>query len=353
MNGYMTKMAGGFIGACSRCIATVVFMAMLMLGCTQATGKTLRGFNFLQVPSSTLDLPSASESMRRMKSTGSNAIVLVPFFKQGRPNSGEIGFSDAVTDRQLRSAIDNARRLNLSIILKPQILVDGGWAGDIRFGNDADEERWFERYRDLVTYYARLAQSERVDAFVIGTELSGIDASPRWHDVVSAVRKIYRGRLTYAAHNVEGVKRFSAWKDLDAVSVNLYPTLGESTDISSIREHIEQTLAELRSSTQELGRPVWVLEVGVPSAQGALKSPWDWRRLNEGGARPDVMAQNAAFSQWIEALEKPWIDAVFIWCWYSDPYAGGLDNNDYTLQNKPAEKRVTCLWAGDCSGSQK
>jgi hypothetical protein len=346
-------MAGVFTGVNIRWVVVNAMSAVLLLGSTQLGAKTLHGFNYLQVPSATLDQPSARESLLRMKNIGADSVVLVPFFRQGRPNSGEIGFSDAVTDRQLRSAIENARQLNLSVILKPQILVDTGWAGDIRFGNDIDEERWFERYRDLLTYYARLAQSERVDAFVIGTELSGIETSARWHDIVVAVRKVYRGRLTYAAHGVEGVKRFSAWKEMDAVSVNLYPSLGENNDTGAIREHMERTLTQLRESTQELARPIWVLEVGIPSAKGALNMPWDWRRLNESGARPDVLIQSAVFRQWLEALDKPWVDAVFIWCWYSDPYAGGLGNNDYTLQNKPAEKQVSCLWAGDCSGSQK
>lgn len=349
----MMNLAGVFIGAKIRRLCMIGIVATITIGCTQAGAKPMHGFNFLQVPAATMEVPAALESMRRMKQTGANSIVLVPFFRQGRPNSGEIGFSDAVTDRQLRAAIANARSLNLAVILKPQILVDDGWAGDIRFGNDADEERWFERYRDLLTYYARFAQRENVDAFVVGTELSGIETSRRWHDVIAAVRKVYRGRLTYAAHGVEGIKRFSAWKDLDIVSVNLYPQLGESTDPASMREQMEKTLVELKQSTKEIGLTLWVLEVGVPSAYGALSSPWDWRRLNESGARPDVLTQSAAFDQWLQALDKPWISAVFIWCWYSDPYAGGLDNNDYTLQNKPAAQHVSCLWAGDCNGSQK
>lgn len=347
------RTAGVFIGANRQLVVVYMMAAVLLLSCFSVTARTMRGFNYLQVPTATLDQPTALESMMRMKNTGANSVVLIPFFRQGRPNSGEIGFSDAVTDRQLRSAIENARELDLVIILKPQILVDDGWAGDIRFGNETDEERWFERYRNLLIYYARLAQNERVDAFVIGTELSGVETSARWHDIIDAVRKVYRGRLTYAAHGLEGVKRFSAWKDVDAVSVNLYPSLGESTETSVIRGYMEEALAELRKTTQEMSKPVWVLEVGIPSAKGALNSPWDWRRLNDGGAKADVLIQNAVTRQWLEALDKPWIDAVFFWCWYSDPYAGGLGNNDYTLQNKPAEKQVGCLWAGDCSGIQK
>lgn len=349
----MIKTTGESIGAGVRRLLLAALTTLLAASSAPAIGKPMLGYNFLQVPEATLDGPAARESLRRMKQTGANAVILVPFFRQGRANSGEIGFSDAVTDRQLRVAIDSARRLNLSVILKPQILVENGWAGDIRFGNDADEERWFERYRDLLSYYARLAEREQVDAFVIGTELSGIETSQRWYEVIAAVRKLYSGRITYAAHGVEGVRRFSAWRELDALSVNLYPVLGETSDASAMREHIDRTLVALKQASTEILRPVWVLEVGIPSAQGSLTAPWDWRRLSDGSAKPDVATQSAVFGQWLAALDKPWIDAVFIWCWYSDPYAGGLENIDYTLQNKPAEMRVRCLWTGDCSGSRK
>lgn len=280
-------------------------------------------------------------------------MILVPFLQQGRAGSAEIGFSDAVTDRQLHVAIENARRLGLTIILKPQILVDDGWAGDIKFGSDADEERWFKRYRELLGYYARLAARERVDTFVIGTELSGIETSTRWRDVIASVRAVFHGKLTYAAHGVEGVKRFSAWRELDVIGVNLYPKLGDKADKSSIRVLMDQTVKELKKLTREILRPVWVLEVGIPSAQGALESPWDWRRLSDNSSGPEPALQGIVLGQWLEALEKPWIEAVFIWCWFSDPYAGGMDDIDYTIQNKPADLGVKCQWAGECGGVRK
>jgi len=320
----------------------------LLANCTHVVGKPMHGYAFLQDSEIKFDNPSSFEALRRMKMTGANAVVFVPFFRQSRISSGEIGFSDAVTDKQLIRAIDNAHHLRLKVILKPQVLVKYGWSGNIRFSTDNDEERWFERYNDLLAHYARLAQREHVDALAVGTELSGIETSPRWHRLISDIRKIYHGRLTYVAHGVEGVKRFSAWKELDAVSVSLYPSLGDSMDQKAIREHIEQTLSELKQATDTLSRQVWVLEVGVPSAQGGLRTPWDWYRLSEEGAKPDTEAQDIAIAQWLQALDKPWINAVFIWCWYSDPDAGGMNNNDYTLQNKPAEKQVDCLWSGKC-----
>ncbi len=329
-------------------------MALVMLliaGSVSASGMPMRGFNFLQEHAVTLDDPAAGESLRRMKQVGANAVVLVPFFYQRRAESGEIGFSDAVTDRQLGAAIVHARRLELRVVLKPQILVEQGWAGDISFSNDADEERWFTRYRDLLLHYARLAEREKLDAFVIGTELAGVESSRRWHEVIARVRKVYHGPITYTAHGVEGVWRFPAWPALDAVAVSLYPELGDSAEAHAIRSRMEKTLTELRRATQGLGHPVWVMEVGIPSAQGALRAPWDWRRLRSGKARVDTAMQSLTIGQWLAALDKPWIDAVFIWCWFSDPHAGGMGDNDYTLQNKPAERQVRCVWRGHCEGS--
>ncbi len=353
MSGYMTKMVGVFIGTPIKRAVVIGLSTLFITNCPQATGRTMHGYAFLQDTHIKFDTSESYDSLNRMKNTGANAIVLVPFFRQSKISSGEIGFSDAVTDHQLLAAIEQARRLNLKVILKPQILVKYGWSGDIRFGSDMDEERWFGRYHDLLAHYARIAQREHVDALVIGTELTGIESSTRWRPLISDMRKIYYGKLSYVAHGIDGVRRFSAWKDLDAISVSLYPKLGGNLESSQIRAHIEQTLVELKDSTDKLLRPVWVLEVGMPSVQGALQAPWDWYRLSEEGAKPDMEVQKVAVGQWLQALDKPWIEAVFLWCWYSDPKAGGSDNNDYTLQNKPAENQVKCFWAHNCAGRQE
>lgn len=325
-----------------------LWCSLLLAGAADAA--TLRGYSFLQQPTVTLDQPAALESMQRMVQSGANSIVLIPFLHQGRIDSGEIGFSDAVTERQLLSAIEKARKLNLTIVLKPQILVDGGWAGDIHFGSDEDEARWFDRYTALLSYYARIAQREQVAALVIGTELSQIERSQRWRSLIQAIRNIYSGQLTYAAHGVEGIKRFSAWSDLDAVSVNLYPALGDSANPTALRRVIAEAVGDLYQATRTILRPVWVLEVGLPSAQGALLAPWDWRRLETGKHRVDLATQSTVIGIWLELLELRWIDAIYIWCWYSDPFAGGAGNIDYTLQNKPAEQQVRCRWMRECNG---
>ncbi len=44
--------------------------------------------------------------------------------------------------------------------------------GDIGFGNDEAAWRaWFANYTTFITHYALVAQNNRADAFVVGTEL--------------------------------------------------------------------------------------------------------------------------------------------------------------------------------------
>jgi hypothetical protein len=128
----MMPMAGVFTGKRNMVCMARSLVVMILIYAVAATAAPQQGFNLLQVPEATFDHPAAAESMRRMVKTGANAVILVPFFRQGRAGSAEIGFSDAVTDRQLHVAIENARRLGLRVILKPQILVEDGWAGDIK-----------------------------------------------------------------------------------------------------------------------------------------------------------------------------------------------------------------------------
>jgi len=55
--------------------------------------------------------------------------------------------------------------------------------------------------------------------------------------------------------------------------------------------------------------------------------------------------QTAAVAAWLNAVSQVQsVKAVYFWSWYSDPYAGGEHNLDYTVQNKPAEIMIRQIW---------
>jgi len=330
----------------SRFFALVLLVGGLLAGCSAGGAlhnqAMMRGFNALQHENVAWGNPASHRSFKRMVELGSNAVVLVSFLEQDSPASTMVRRSNAVTVAQLQAAVDYAHEYGLKIILKPQMLVTESWAGEIDHELPQQWRAWFDSYSRHVLEFARFAAAQGVDAFVIGTELSRASDRVDWSGLIKQVRSVYAGHLTYAAHNVEGVERFRHWHELDAVALTLYPSLGPSGQRQEMKQRIDATVQQLKLAVQHLDRPLWVLEVGMPSARGASSKPWEWQRLKY--AKVDLELQKNALDIWLNALDKPWVDAVFIWAWYSDYSSGGSRDTDYTPQHKPAESIVRRYW---------
>ena len=302
----------------------------------------MRGFNAMQDDMIAWDNPQARASIDRMVASGANAVVFITFLKQAAPNAVRVEKSDAVTDVQLSAAIAYARKVGLKVILKPQMLVGGSWAGDIDFDSPEQWHRWFESYSRHIIDMAEFAARHKVDVFMVGTELRHAAGIVDWPVLIRAVRSVFHGQLSYAAHNVKGVRAFPYWHDLDAVSLTLYPSLGASGSYQEMQQQIDSAVQQLQMAVADIHKPLWVLEIGMPSARGASAKPWAWQHLKH--VPVDLDLQEQALALWVQALDQDWVDGVFIWAWYSDVDAGGRHDSDYTPQNKPAESSIRSFW---------
>jgi len=302
----------------------------------------LRGFNALQHKNVGWNEPAAKHSFRRMVGLGSNAVVLIAFLDQASSSSTIVRRSSHVTQAQLRAAIGYAHAYGLKVILKPQLLVRDSWAGGVSFEQPQQWQTWFKNYSREIVAFAHFASQQGVDGFVIGTELYKASGHVDWSVLIGQVREAFAGVVTYAAHNVEGVKRFRFWSELDVVSLTLYPTLGTTGTHDEMQSHIIGAVEALRLAVQGIDRPLWVLEIGMPSASGASARPWEWHGLKH--ADVDLQLQKDALRIWLKTLDKPWVNGVFIWAWFSDGHAGGRHDTDYTPQHKPAERMIRRYW---------
>ncbi|NWF36809.1 hypothetical protein [Mariprofundus sp. KV] len=318
----------------------------LLAGCASEAlvqNKSMkRGFNALQHESLPWDQPAARKSISRLTSLGANAVVFIAFMEQQEPSSHQVRRSNAVTMHQLKKAISYAKADKLHVALKPQMLVHNSWAGEINHRTAYDWDLWFANYSREIMEYAIFAQQQGVDTFVIGTELSRASAHVNWPRLIRQVRRVFRGQLTYAAHNVEGVRAFPNWDLLDAVSLTFYPSLGASSDRASLQARVDIAVEELRVAAAAIKRPLWVMEVGIPSAKGASLKPWEWQGLKHRSV--DLALQSEVLDIWLRALDQPWVDGIYIWAWYSNARAGGQRDTDYTPQNKPAEDVIGRYW---------
>lgn len=320
--------------------------AAFLVGCASEAliqnKSMMRGFNAMQHEKVGWDQPAAKRSISDMAGLGANAVVFIAFMEQESPYALEVKRSDAVTVDQLKRAISYAKQEGLHITLKPQMLVKNSWAGEINHQSHYDWSEWFNNYSREIIEYAIFAQQQGVDAFVIGTELSKASGHVKWTRLISQVRRIFKGKLTYAAHNVEGLLAFPHWSELDAASVTYYPSLGADQDRLALKQRVDIAVRKLHAAAVQVNRPLWVMEIGIPSAEGAFEKPWEWQDL--GHKRVDLGLQRDVLEIWLQRLDQPWVDGLFLWAWYSDSRAGGRYDTDYTPQNKPAEQIIGRYW---------
>ncbi|MDJ0807292.1 MAG: hypothetical protein QNJ78_10705 [Gammaproteobacteria bacterium] len=321
-----------------------VALALLTLLTACGRMERLQGANLLQSSSVAFEQAATEQSIRHLRQLGANAIALVAFLQQPAVDSTRMEAAGGMHEPGLRRTIRWAKSHRLRVLLKPQLLVPGSWAGAIA---PTDWDAWFTHYTAHLERLAQLAREEGVDSLVIGTELKQSTGQPHWLRLIRRLRKVYDGRLTYAAHGLEGVRQVTFWKQLDSAGVTLYPSLGD--DLNRVPQRIAAVKQDLHRLALDLPVPLWVAEVGIASRSQANQRPWAWQDLRPEEQDVDLSLQARVLDLWLESLSVNWLEGVLIWAWYSDPAAGGAQDNGFTPQHKPAERVLSCQWSGRCS----
>lgn len=319
---------------------------LLLVGCAAPT--KMIGANYLQNHQVAMNSIQSRISLLHLKDIGANTVAFVPFLQQDAPDSIDVHLTDKVTDDQLRAGIRDAKALGFRVVLKPQIIVTGSWAGMIKMTDDYSWLQWFNNYAIAIEHYINIASEEKVDIFVIGTELNQTAHLTSWQPLIARIRQHFGGKLTYAAHNVDGVRQFNHWQLLDIISLTLYPSLGEVPERDAMSSHIRRVVGELRAISRKYKKPLWIIELGIPSRHGAQLHPWEWHESDIHSYTHDEALQALVLDLWLDALRGKWNHGVMLWCWSSNPNGGGSKDNGFILQNKRAEQVVACRWTGHC-----
>jgi hypothetical protein len=167
-------------------------------------------------------------------------------------------------------------------------------------------------------------------------------------ELIRKVRKVYKGRVIYAA-NWDNYHNVTFWEEVDMIGINTYFPLSQNKDpeISELKEAWLPIAEDLESLSEKYQKPILISEFGYRSMDGSAGNQWElpdnWRY--EGNANLDI--QDKAYRAFFESIWlKEWCAGGFVWKWYAHHEAsGGPNNNDYTPQNKPAQKVIE-LWYG-------
>lgn len=285
--------------------------------------------------------PSVERQLRRLAALGADAVSLMPFAYQRDPHDPALRFLNdspiSETDVGMIHAARRAREQGFTVLWKPHLWIRGSWPGEVAMKTEDDWRAWWASYRRYVLHHAFLAAWTGSELFAVGVELAR--TTPReadWRRLIAGVRRLYPGRVTYAANWYGDPVAF--WDALDLMGVDAYFPLSEGAEATpaELSAGARKTVEELARRAREAGRPLLLTEVGFPARRGA------WIQPHEEGGELSEADQAAAYRALLAALERPpWLAGAFVWKAFSvETESVRGDRPDFRFLGRPAETEV-------------
>jgi len=308
--------------------------------------------------------PECERSLQQLSEMGANAVALcwISALEPSAPRSfggGPRRWSQA-EDAALFFAMAAARRHGLELALMPQLLASehGGWAGQVLLNSPENQRFLFEGWGRFLTHLGLCAELAGVDLLSIGAEAP--DASftrelsenqrswpqlplqrAAFSRLIDTARASFNGGLTYAARWDGEAQGIQFWPELDFYGQNLFVPWGDERASAApgsgdFAQSLSGGLSRLNLQAENQGLRALVTGLGLSSSSGAWREPWRMR------GELDLELQKRFYQGLLRAREswppeQPWPAGMFLWCWWSDPQAGGPADRGFTPQNKPAE----------------
>ncbi len=344
-------------------LLTVVFAGLVTAPASAAQenavqGATLKykGVAYVSYKPNEYASTGSHSSLNAIKSTGANYVsVLVTQYVSSRTSNVIFPEPDLTpTDAAVINSIRDIHARGMGVLLKPQLDCDYvlcGGEGDLAPTNPS---AWFKSYATFINHYARIAQNNGVELFCVGCEYSNLDTSKyyaNWRTVISGVRTIYHGPLTYGA-DYGTYARIPFWGLLDYAGIDAYFPLSDTktpsvtTLVNGWSHYVDYDgthnwTRDIEVWQAKTHKRVVFLEIGYRSINYAAKDPGNWEGSGVYNANGQANCYEAAMRVF---ANKPWFAGMFWWGWHPDPNAGGAGDTDYTPQHKPAQGILTARW---------
>lgn len=322
----------------------IFMIGLLQFSCASQITPKINGVSFVASREE-----AKQEHVEEVLSVNANHAAVMPFGFIRDINSPEIIYD---TDRQwfgetrdgAKQYIDLLQKNGVQVMVKPQIWIwRGEFTGTLTMNSEEDWKTLERSYDNFMLTYAELAEETKAEILCIGTELEQFvkNRPEYWKGLVQKIRKVYKGKLTYAA-NWDEFPRTSFWEDLDYIGIDAYFPLSEerTPSVAQLKEGWQPWKKKIAKLSEEKNKPVLFTEFGYRSMDYAAKKPWLVDRNEEKvNLEAQANAKKAIFSEfWTEN----WFAGGYIWKWFiNHDKVGGEADNRFTPQNKPAQKIIT------------
>ncbi len=295
---------------------------------------------------------SAVQSLKRLKSLGTNSISITPFTGMRDPTKAvPLSIWRAAGTENDESVIfisNEAKALRIIPILKPHIYLHNSWPGAIKMANEKEWREFTEYYFRWIKHYALLAQMYKIPLLVVGNELVEFTLShPKtWREMISKIKIIYDGKITYGSNWGKEFEQLTFWDAFDYISVsNYYPLSGKinPTD-TELLSGANTVMNKIESISKKFNKQIIFTEIGYRSSQSA----WLTSNESENSKRTvNNQSQLRSYTAISKAIEnRAWLKGIYWWKWPSFLYYDTNRKHDlFTPLNKPAEDIVEKIFS--------
>ncbi len=264
----------------------------------------------------------------------------------------------------LLAIIRYARSAGLRVTVKPHF-ISASSGDNLQYPvySPRSVARFFGAYTRSLLRYAAIAAEGGAERLVIGTEMGGQITGAanydHWAELIARIRRVFPGKLTYAAGvsatwpdspSANEAAFVSFWPLLDEAGFNLYPRLTAKDELGTaeLRRRFHKNdqgrdiVGQLRKLGRSAGVPVLLTETGFRSKDGALDDQGDWSTRGV----PDQAVQANALGAELAVLAESgqgWLEGLFLW---SAPVSGIASSTGFDFRSKEAEKVVRRSFGG-------
>ena len=279
------------------------------------------------------------KDMKEAQGLGANWISYHPY---GRiRNDGQV--QKSYDDTWASYPLATGQKLGMKVFLIPHLAYWGSrfsWRGEISFEDEASWKRFFADYTAWIVELAQHAEAGKADLFAVGIEYKKAEhRESDWRAVIEAVRKVYSGKITYAA-NWDSYKQVPFWDAVDYIGVQAYFPLSDVTNPSKedINKGWDKVLQDVGSFAASKKKQVIFTELGYNRSADAAKMPWDYTQGGEFAHEIKLRCMETA----LERLNKPsFLQGVFLWKWFPD---ARTESRDFILQYPEMKEVIRASW---------
>lgn len=283
--------------------------------------------------------------------SGANWVCFMPYAYVDKANELRDTFAGqwwGETQTGIRQSVRWSKQRGLKVCVKPHLwFLNGMFNGDFKLSNTIQWRQFEERYRAYVLKFAVLAQHEKVDLFCLGVELKNfVKNRPQfWFDLIAEVRKVYTGKITYAA-NWDNYEKIPFWHELDLIGLDAYFSFSPNKEptVQELKLAMREKAAVLKKFASAHKKQIAFTEYGFRSEEFCCNKPWDYKEHKAANNNCQLNAY-LAFNQTF--YNEAWFAGGFIWKWFATGHLKEEGLNGYSPQGKPALKAISSYFKND------